>query len=208
MNDVGDGPLPDHGVVESQVGEDLPALPKDRHVQHHPLFHGKVPLPQLPQGIQLTGLQLRHEPQASHIDAQDRDLVQSHQFGQVQNRAVPAEGNQQVRVPQLLEQGPHLIPGEEPRPLVLEGGTYHRLETQLPQDLLCGPGDCHALVPIGVGTQDNLFAVHWLFPSPRSCKTWWDSATSASRSNSTGAHGPFSRYPRYSIFPSGPRMGE
>ena len=171
MDDVGDGALPDHSIVEPQIGKDLPALSEDRYVQHHPLFHGKFPSLQLPQGLQLSGLQLRHESKAPHVDAKNRNLVQCHQLGQVKNRAVSAKGDQQIRILQLLEQWTDLITGKKPRTLVFKGRTHHCPKAQFPQDLLGGPGDRHALIPVGIGTQDNLLAVHWLFPSPRSRKT-------------------------------------
>ena len=85
--------------------------PLDGHVQHHPLFRLEVPVLQLPQGLQLPGLQLRDEAQAPHVDAQHRNLVQGHQLGEMQDGAVPAEGNQQVGAQAQRDPVTHRRPG-------------------------------------------------------------------------------------------------
>ena len=170
MDHMGDGTLPDHRVVQAQIRVDLAALPLDSHVQHHPLFRLEVPVLQLPQGLQLPGLQLRDEAQAPHVDAQHRNLVQGHQLGEMQDGAVPAEGNQQVGAFQLRRQGPGLVVPIGPVLLVLERGTHHRLEAHLPQNGVCPAGGLHAPVSVGVGAEDDLF--HGLPPSPCSFRVW------------------------------------
>ena len=94
--------LPNDRVVQAQVRVDLPPIPEDRHIQHHPLFCLKLPVLQLPQGLQLSGLQFRYKAQPTHVNAQHRHFVQRCQLGQVKNRAVSSERDQQIRAPQLL----------------------------------------------------------------------------------------------------------
>ena len=104
MDHVGDGTLPDHSVVQPQICEDLTSLPENRHIQHHPLFNGKIPVLQFPQGLQFSSLQFRHKAQSTHIDAKYRNLIQRDQFCQVQNRTVPTESDEEICFSQLLEQ--------------------------------------------------------------------------------------------------------
>ena len=91
---MGNGPFPDNGIIETQVGINLLAVPQNTDIQHHPVLGFKVPIFQLPQALQLTGLQFCYKPKAAHVDAQHRNLVQGHQLGEMQDGAVPAEGNQ------------------------------------------------------------------------------------------------------------------
>ena len=98
----GDGALGHHCVVQGDVVIHLPPLPQHRHVQHHPGFHGEAALGQVPQPVQLVDLQLRHEAKASQVHPQHRHAVQRHGTGQVQDGAVAAEGDQQVRLADLL----------------------------------------------------------------------------------------------------------
>ena len=80
MDHMGDRSLPDHGVVKAQVRVDLPAVPHHRHVQHHPMLRLEVPVLQLPQGLQLPGLQLCDKAQPAHVDPQNRDFIKGHQL--------------------------------------------------------------------------------------------------------------------------------
>ena len=66
------------------------------------MFRLKVPVLQLAQRLQLPRLQLCHKAQAPHVDAQHRYLVQGCQLGQMEDRAVTAQSQQQVRCFQLL----------------------------------------------------------------------------------------------------------
>lgn len=60
------------------------------------------------------------------------------------------------------------------------------------------------MVTIRVRAEDNRSGIHYTAPSPCSFKVWWDSSTSASRSNVSIWVAPFCRKPRYSILPSAP----
>ena len=208
MNDVGDGALPDDGLVQPQIRIDLPPVPEDGDVQHHPLFHLKLPVLEPAELLQLRDLQLGHKPKAPHVHAQHRHLVKGRQLGQVEDGPVPAEGNQQIRPPELLGQGLDIIVAEGPLLPVPEGRAHHRLKAHLAEDTLRRPGCLHALIPVGIGAQDDLLGAHGRSPSPCSFKTWWDSSTRAFKSKGAAAPPPFCRKPRYSMFPSGPRMGE
>ena len=208
MNHMGNGALPDHRVVQSQVCIDLPPVPEDGDIQHHPLFHLKLPVLQLSQLLQLAGLQLGDKAQPPHVHAQHRHLMQRRQLGQEEDGSVPAEGNHQVRSPQLLGEGLHIIVGEGPLLPVPEGGANHCVKAQIPQNPLRRPGGLHALIPVGVGAQNDFLGAHGASPSPCSFKFRWDSSTSAFRSKGPAASPPFCRKPRYSMFPSGPRIGE
>ena len=129
-------------------------------------------------------------------------------LGQMEDRTVPAQRDDQAGVLQLRQQR---LDGQIPKSARFggaEGGTDCRLKPQLLQKLdccLCGP---HAMVTIRVRAEDNRSGIHYTAPSPCSFKVWWDSSTSASRSNVSIWAAPFCRKPRYSILPSGPRIGE
>ena len=94
--------LGDDSVVEGDVVIHGLAAPEDGHVQHHPGLHVEAPVRQIPQAVQLVHLQLRHESEASQIHSQHRDAVQRHRPGQMQNGAVAAEGDEQIRRADLL----------------------------------------------------------------------------------------------------------
>ena len=57
---------------------------------------------ELPQALQLTGLQFCYKPKAAHVDAQHWHPVERGQLCKVEDCAVSAQGNQEVRTFQLL----------------------------------------------------------------------------------------------------------
>ena len=57
-------------------------------------------------------------------------------------------------------------------------------------------------IPVGIGTEYDSFQRGHSFIS------LWDCSTSVCKSKGFSGPGPLTRYPRYSIFPSGPRTGE
>ena len=109
MDHMGDGTLPDHSVVEAQIRIDLPALPLDGHVQHHPLFRLKSQSFSRRSLSSSPASSSAMKPKPPMLMPSTRNLVQGHQLGKMQDGAVPAEGNQQVGALQLRRQGPGLV---------------------------------------------------------------------------------------------------
>ena len=187
---MGDGPLPDDSVVEAQILIDLPPVPDHADIQHHPVLRGEVPALQIPEAVDLAGLQLRDEAQAPHVDAQHRHLVEGGELGEVQDGAVPAEGDKEVRPLHLRQQRAELGAGEILLLLAAEGGADDGLKAQLPEDALRPEGGCQFPVPAGIGAKDH--ALH-SFPSPCWRSASWDSATRAARSTSASRPTPLRR---------------
>ena len=103
------------------------------------------------QTLQLVLLQLRHKAQAAQIDTQHRHTVERHGPGQVQDRAVAAEGDEQVGPLDLLLE---LADGDAQLvvvPLPTEGEAHHRLKADALQNLLGALGHLQFTVPIWVG---------------------------------------------------------
>ena len=208
MNHMGNGAFPDHSVIQAHIRVDLLAVPQNGNIQHHPFLDGKIPVFKPAHGLKGIDFQLSQKSKAAHVDAQHGNTVQRRQLGQMEDRTVPAQRDDQAGVLQLRQQR---LDGQIPKSARFggaEGGTDCRLKPQLLQKLdrcLCGP---HAMVTIRVRAEDNRSGIHYTAPSPCSFKVWWDSSTSASRSNVSIWAAPFCRKPRYSILPSGPRIGE
>ena len=156
---MGDGPLPDHRLIQAQIVVNLPALPLNRHIHHHPPLRHK-PLPEPVQQVQFRRFQFRDKAQAPHVHPQHRRAVQGRQFRKMQNGPVAAEGHQQRRVPQFRRQGAHrVIPQKLPVGFP-EGGAYHRGKPQGSENAVRLPGGLHVHIPVGIGAEDNLFGVH------------------------------------------------
>ena len=187
---MGDGPLPDDSVVEAQILIDLPPVPDHADIQHHPVLRGEVPALQIPEAVDLAGLQLRDEAQAPHVDAQHRHLVEGRELGEVQDGAVPAEGDEKIRPLHLRQQGPELGAGEVLLLLAAEGGADHGLKAKLPEDALRPEGGRQLPVPARVGAKNN--TLH-SFPSPCWRSASWDSSTRAARSTSASWPSPLRR---------------
>ena len=127
---------------------------------------------------QLAALQLRHEPNAAHVDSQDGHLVKGGVPGGVKDRAVPAKADEQVGGGQLLvQQGEGQLPGQvQPVPFFgLKGQAHHRFGSgmlQHPLGLQSGP---QSLVPVWVGAEYDLHI-------RSSFQALWDCSTSAFKS--------------------------
>ena len=190
MDDVGDGALPDDSVVEAQILIDLPPIPEHADIQHHPVFRGEVPILQIPKAFDLTGLQLRNEAQAPHVDAQHRHLVEGRELGKMQDGAVPSEGDEKIGSLHLRQQRPELGAGEVLLLLAAEGGADHGLKAQLPEDALRPEGGRQLPIPARVGAKNN--TLH-SFPSPCWRSASWDFSTKAARSTSASWPSPLRR---------------
>ena len=106
---------------------------------------------QIPQALQLVGLQLRHKAQAAQIDAQHRHVVQCRRAAQVQDGAVAAEGDHQVGGLDLLLQLPHRHTQLVAVAVTMEGQAHHRLKADALQNGLGILGHLQLTVPIGIG---------------------------------------------------------
>ena len=103
------------------------------------------------QPLQLVLLQLGHKAQAAQVDAQHRHAVERHCPGQVQDRAIAAEGDQQVGPFDLLLQLPDGHAQLVVVALPTERQTHHRFKADALQNLLGALGHLQFAVPIGIG---------------------------------------------------------
>ena len=152
--------LGDDSVVEGDVVIHGLSAPEDGHVQHHPGLHVEAPVRQIPQAVQLVHLQLRHESEASQIHSQHRDAVQRHRPGQMQNGAVAAEGDEQIRRADLLMQRGDSQAQLRTVALPLEGQAHHRLKMQGIQQLFGLLAHPQLAIPIGIGAEDHFFHIY------------------------------------------------
>ena len=193
-----------NSVVERNVAVHRVAAPENGHIQHHAGLYHEIPALQIPQTLQLVGLQLRHETETAQIDAQHRYVVQCRRAAQVQDGPVAAKGDHQVGALDLLLQLPHRDAQFIPVAVPMEGQAHHRFKADALQDRLGVFGHFQLAVPIGIRAQDH-FLFHCASPS---FNVSWDAVTTARRSMAASGSSDLRRYPKYSIFPSGPRMGE
>ena len=124
-------------------------------------------------------------------------------LGRVEDGSVSSEANQHVRVFQLLLGVLKLdmLGKFQIAALQEEGQTHGGLHPHVPQNLFRGLGRPQAPVPVWVWAQ---YHFHCPVPSNAPC----DASTRAERSPFQGSPAPTHRCPKYSMLPSGPRMGE
>src|SRR5699024_10487576 len=144
-----------------------------------------------------------HKAHAAQVDPQDGNMAGVGALGRVENGAVPAEADEHIRAPEL---GLHIAETDvlgklHPVALQSKGEAHHRLYPNIPQNLIRRLGGLQSPIPVGIRAQYYLHC-------PLSSNASWDCRTSPARSPCQGSPAPTRRWPRYSIFPSGPRMGE
>ena len=148
-------------------------------------------------------LQLRHEAEAAQIDTQHGHMVERRRAGEMEDRTITTKGDQQICRLDFLLQLQHGDTQLIAVAVTVERQAHHRFKADGLQDLTGLFCHLQLAVTIGVGTEDYFF--HTLAPS---FNVSWEAATTAARSTTASSSSDLRRYPKYSIFPSGPRMGE
>ena len=98
LNHPGNGALGDGGVVERQLVKEHLSLAAHRGAEHHALFHPVVVGREPGEELQLPGLQLRHKAHGADVDAEDGHMVTGGNLGGVENGAVAAKADEQIRI--------------------------------------------------------------------------------------------------------------
>ena len=122
----------------------------------------------------------------------------------MQDRSVAAEGNEQVGPLDLLGQLANGQAQVRAITLLLKGKAHNGLKARLIQDRFGLGCHMHILIPIWIGAQYDFS----LFHSLHSFSVLCEASTMAFRSICALGSSDLRKKPRYSIFPSGPRMGE
>ena len=98
LNHPGNGALGDGGVVERQLVKEHLSLAAHRGAEHHALFHPVVVGREPGEELQLPGLQLCHKAHGADVDAENGHMVTGGNLGGVENGAVAAKADEQIRI--------------------------------------------------------------------------------------------------------------
>ena len=122
-----------------------------RHIQHHPMIDRIVILRQAGKLMQLRAFQLRHKPHGADVDTQNGYIFPGGCLGHMQNGAVPAKADHQLRVLQFpVELRKPKIPGQFIASVHLEGQAEFRFHPRVPQNLHCSADGLESLVPVWI----------------------------------------------------------
>ena len=150
--------LGDHHVVEACLPLQDISIPGDHDIQHFPAFNLIFSRRNPPQELQLCAFQLRNEAHGADVDAQHRDVGPGGSLGGVEDGSVPAKTDQHVRPRQLLLQiGKHHATGQVQSSVHIKGQTNPGFHSGGSQIALGRQNKFKALIPVGIGCQNNFF---------------------------------------------------